>query len=128
MVMSKSEIYGLFRWKSGNYIPYGLNLWQKLWWRFMPGEVINVRWPTGNIVVDHNDPRWCDWGGAVWVDLGFSADPNDHYRPEMEKYCGRQGWDWNWGIADNDVAANRLTIKIRRKYANYAILLAIKWA
>ncbi len=126
--MSKSEIYGLFRWKSGNYIPYGLNLWQKLWWRFMPGEVINVRWPTGNIVVDHNDPRWCDWGGAVWVDLGFSADPNDHYRPEMEKYCGRQGWDWNWGIADNDVAANRLTIKIRRKYANYAILLAIKWA
>jgi hypothetical protein len=46
----------------------------------------------------------------------------------MEKYCGRQGWDWNWGIADNDVAANRLTIKIRRKYANYAILLAIKWA
>jgi hypothetical protein len=128
MVMSKSEIYGLFRWKSGNYIPYGLNLWQKLWWRFMPGEVINVRWPTGNIVVDHNDPRWCDWGGAVWVDLGFSADPNDHYRPEMEKYCGRQGWDWDWGIADNDVAANRLTIKIRRKYANYAILLAIKWA
>jgi hypothetical protein len=128
MVMSKSEIYGLFRWKSGNYIPYGLNLWQKLWWRFMPGEVINVRWPTGNIVVDHNDPRWCDWGGAVWVDLGFSADPNDHYRPEMEKYCGRQGWNWNWGIADNDVAANRLTIKIRRKYANYAILLAIKWA
>ena len=126
--MSKSEIYGLFRWKSGNYIPYGLNLWQKLWWRFMPGEVINVRWPTGNIVVDHNDPRWCDWGGAVWVDLGFSADPNDHYRPEMEKYCGRQGWDWDWGIADNDVAANRLTIKIRRKYANYAILLAIKWA
>jgi|694.fasta_scaffold04613_47 hypothetical protein len=126
--MSKSEIYGLFRWKSGNYIPYGLNLWQKLWWRFMPGEVINVRWPTGNIVVDHNDPRWCDWGGAVWVDLGFSADPNDHYRPEMEKYCGRQGWNWNWGIADNDVAANRLTIKIRRKYANYAILLAIKWA
>jgi hypothetical protein len=128
MVMSKSEIYGLFRWKSGNYIPYGLNLWQKLWWRFMPGKVINVRWPTGNIVVDHNDPRWCDWGGAVWVDLGFSADPNDHYRPEMEKYCGRQGWNWNWGIADNDVAANRLTIKIRRKYANYAILLAIKWA
>ena len=126
--MSKSEIYGLFRWKSGNYIPYGLNLWQKLWWRFMPGEVINVRWPSGNIVVDHNDPRWCDWGGAVWVDLGFSADPNDHYRPEMEKYCGRQGWNWNWGIADNDVAANRLTIKIRRKYANYAILLAIKWA
>ena len=124
----KPEIKGIFRFPSGRYMPCGLNIWQKLWWRFVPGEVINVRWPTGNIVVDHNDPRWCDWGGAVWIDLGFSADPNDHYRPEMEKYCGRQGWDWNWGMANDDVAANRLTIKIRRKYANYATLLAMKWA
>ena len=124
----KFEIKSLLRFPSSRHMPCGLNIWQRLWWRFVPGEVINVRWPTGNIVVDHNDPRWCDWGGAVWIDLGFSADPNDHYRPEMEKYCGRQGWDWNWGMANDDVAANRLTIKIRRKYANYATLLAMKWA
>ena len=122
------EIKGLFRFPSGRYMPCGLNIWQKLWWRFVPGEVINVRWPTGNIVVDHNDPRWRDWGGAVWVDLGFSADPNDHYRHEIEKHCGRQGWNWNWGMANDDVAANRLTIKFRRKHAQWASYFALKWA
>jgi hypothetical protein len=125
--MSKLEIRGLFRFPSGRYMPCGLNIWQKLWWRFVPGEVINVRWPSGNIVVDHNDPRWLDWGGAVWIDLGFSADPNDHYRHEIEKHCGRQGWDWNWGMANDDMAANRLTIKFRRKYAQWASYFALKW-
>jgi hypothetical protein len=124
----KLEIKGLFQFPSGRYIPCGLNIWQKLWWRFIPGEVINVRWPTGNIVVDHNDPRWLDWGGAVWIDLGFSADPNDHYRHEIEKHCGRQGWNWNWGMANDDVAANRLTIKFRRKHAQWASYFALKWA
>jgi hypothetical protein len=119
MVMSKSEINGLFRWQSGNYIPYGLNLWQKLWWRFMPGVVINVKWPKGWVVL-HEDPD----GSKVSAD---SADPNDHYRPWMEQHVGRQGWDWNWGMANNDVAANRLTIKIRQKHANYATIAAIKW-
>ncbi len=126
--MSKLEIRGLFRFPSGRYMPCGLNIWQKLWWRFVPGEVINVRWPSGNIVVDHNDPRWLDWGGAVWIDLGFSADPNDHYRHEIEKHCGRQGWDWNWGMANDDMAANRLTIKFRRKHAQWASYFALKWA
>jgi hypothetical protein len=125
--MSKSEIKGLFRFPSGRYMPCGLNIWQTLWWRFVPGEVINVRWPVGDIIITEDDPRW-DWTLGPSRYIVESADPNDHYRPEMEKYCGRQGWDWNWGMAHNDVAANRLTIKIRRKYANYAILLAIKWA
>ena len=123
----KLEIKGLFQLPSGQYMPCGLNIWQKLWWHFVPGEVINVRWPSGNIVVDHNDPRWCDWGGAVWVDLGFSADPNDHYRHEIEKHCGRQGWNWQWGMADRDAADNRLTIKFRRKHAQWATYFALKW-
>jgi hypothetical protein len=126
--MSDFEINGLFRWQSGNYIPCGLNIRERLWWRFMPGVIINVRWPTGNIVVNDQDPRWCDMGGAVWVDLGFSADPNDHYRWWLEKYVGKQGWDWNWGMANDDVAANRLTIKIRQKHAKYATIAAIKWS
>jgi len=124
--MAKREIRGLFRFPSGRYIPCGLNIWQKLWWRFVPGEVINVRWPSGNIVVDHNDPRWCDWGGAVWVDLGFSADPNDHYRHEIEKHCGSQGWDWNWGLANNDM--DLITIKFRRKHAKWASYFVLKWS
>ena len=94
----------------------------------MPGVVINVKWPVGNIVVDHNDPRWCDIGGAVCVDLGPSADPNDHYRPWMEAHVGRQKWDWDWGMANRDATDNRLTIKIRQKHAKYATIAALRWA
>lgn len=101
---------------------------ESLWWRFMPGTIIKVNWPTGNIVVDHNDSRWCDLGGSVWVDLGFSADPNDHYRPWMESNVGRQGWDWNWKMIDNDVAENRLTIKFRRGLEHLASIAALRWS
>ena len=93
----------------------------------MPGVVINVKWPAGNITVDESDPRWVDLGGAVWVSID-SADPNDHYRPWMEQHVGRQGWDWNWGMADRDATDNRLTIKIRQRHAKYATLAAIKWS
>ena len=126
--MSKFEINNLFQLPSGQYLPSGLNIWQQLWWRFMPGVVIKLKWPRGNIVVDHNDPRWCDLGGAVWVDLGFSADPNDHYRWYLEKYVGKQGWDWNWGLADRDTIDDRLTVKIRRKYADHATIMALQWS
>lgn len=124
----KLEIKNLFRLPSGRYLPCSLNIWQQLWWRFIPGVIINVKWPTGNIVVNDEDPRWCDMGGAVWVDLGFSADPNDHYRPWLEKHIGKQGWDWNWGMANLDATDNRLTIKIRKKYAKYATLAAVLWS
>lgn len=125
--MSKWEVNGLFRLPSGRYLPCGLNIVQKLWWRFVPGVVINVRWPTGTITIDDSDPRW-DWSLSSTLQQGFSADPNDHYRPFMEKYVGRQGWDWNWGMADRDATDNRLTIKIRQKYANYAIIALMRWA
>lgn len=126
--MSKLEIKKLFEFRTGRYLPCGLNLKETLWWRFVPGVIVNVRWPAGNIVVDHNDPRWCDLGGAVWVDLGFSSDPNDHYRPWLEQHVGRQGWDWNWGLADRDAVSNRLTIKIRKKHSGYALIAAMRWS
>ena len=94
----------------------------------MPGVVVNVKWPVGNIVVNDQDPRWVDLGGAVWVDLGHSADPNDHYRWYLEKYVGKQRWDWNWGMADRDATDNRLTIKIRRSKAKYATLIGMMWS
>lgn len=124
----KLEIKKLFEFRPGRYLPCGLNLRQKIWWRFMPGVVLNLRWPAGNIVVNDQDPRWADIGGAVWVDLGFSSDPNDHYRPWFEKNVGRQGWDWDWGMADRDVTLNRLTVKIRRKKAQYATIAAMRWS
>ena len=125
--MSSSEIKGLFFLPSGRYMPMGLNILQKLWWRFVPGVVVNVKWPSGKIVVNDKDPRWVDLGGAVWVEFE-SADPNDHYRPWMEQHVGRQGRDWNWGMANMDATENRLTIKIRQKYAKYAMIAAIQWS
>ena len=124
----KNEIKGLFRFQSGNYMPCGINIWQQLWWRFMPGVIVRVRWPCGEIIVNQEDPRWRDVGGAVWVNLGFSADPNDHYRWYLERYVGRQGWDWNWGLAHNDIAENTLTIKIRRNKSRYATIMAVRWS
>jgi hypothetical protein len=128
--MSKFEINAIFKFKGNHgdhYMPCGLNIKDKLWWRFMPGVVINVAWPSGEIIVDHSDPRWFDCGGAVWVKFD-SADPNDHYRPWLEQYVGKQGWDWNWGMAGEDAAENRLTIKIRQKYAHHATIALLRWA
>ncbi len=124
-IIEMKEIQGLFE-INGHYLPCGLNLIEKLWWRWVPGVIINVRWPVGPLVVDHNDPRWVDLGGAVWVSLDTS-DPNDHYRMDLERLVGRQGWHWNWGMCGNDVLENRLTIKIVKSKAKYATMLALKW-
>jgi hypothetical protein len=107
-----------------------MNIKRKLWWRFMPGVVINVRWPTGAIVAwpGPEDPFWYDLGGAAYVTFE-SADPNDHYRPWIEKYVGRQGWDWDWTVGPSvDETKNYLTIKIRRKHAKYATIAAMRWS
>lgn len=118
--MANAEIKSLFRLPSGRYLPCRLNIWQQLWWRFMPGVVINVRWPSGWVVL-HDDGQ----GGQTSVD---SADPNDHYRPWLEQHVGRQGIHWNWGMANRDATDNRLTIKIRQKYAEHATIAALRWA
>lgn len=97
----------------------------KLWWHLMPGDTVKVKWPSGNIVVDHNDPRWVDMGGAVWVDLGFSSDPNDHYRHWMEEKVGRQGWDWDWVLAPDN--SNEIIIKVRKKHSQHATMIGIMW-
>lgn len=95
----------------------------------MPGVVVNVKWPRGRIVAGPGpkDPRWRDWGGAAYITFE-SADPNDHYRPWLEQHVGRQGWDWNWSMANRDATENRLTIKIRQKHAKYATIAAIQWS
>lgn len=116
--MSKSEVKNLFFWRQNCWIPCGLNLKEQLWWRFMPGVVINVRWPCGWAVLDDGDQT-------------YSADPNNHYRPWLEKHVGQQGWDWNWGVGRiSGMAAieHRLTIKIRQKYAEHATIAALRWS
>jgi hypothetical protein len=135
MVMSKfeiSSIRGLFFMRDINnhvkhYYPCGLNLRDKLWWWLMPGVIINVTWPRETmIVVGFGHRKWSGMG-PMYEEV-YSTDPNDHYRPWLEKYVGKQGWDWDWGMANNDVAENRLTIKIRRKYAKYATIAMMQWS
>lgn len=116
----KFEIKKLFRFPSGTYMPVNLGIREQLWWRFVPGVVINVRWPTGETRIKQES-------SGVW-DYVKSADPNDHYRPWMEEHVGQQGWDWNWGMADRDATDNRLTIKFRRKHRECAIIAKMMWA
>ena len=125
--MSKLEIKNLFEFRKGRYLPCGLNIRDKLWWRFIPGVVINVKWPKGLVKVGPSHREgWSGYGPEFeYVD---SADPNDHYRPWLEQHVGRQGWDWNWGQANTDATENRLTIKIRQKYASHATLAALIWS
>ena len=93
----------------------------------MPGVTVKVKWPVGEVKITEDDPRW-DWTvGPSWY-IVESADPNDHYRPWMEKNVGRQGWDWDWCMRDNDVTENRLTIKFRRAKQEWAIIAALKWS
>ena len=119
-IMAKWEIKKLFEFRKGRYLPCGLNIWQQLWWRFVPGVVINVKWPKGWVVL-HEAPD----GSCVSTE---SADPNDHYRPELTELVGKQGIHWNWGMADRDATDNRLTIKIIKSKAKYASYFALKWA
>jgi hypothetical protein len=94
------------------------SVWYDIWWRWCPGEEIVVQWPSGWIVVDDDGA-----GGQTAID---SADPNDHYRPALEKLVGRQAWDWDWRI--DNVAKDTLRIKFRRRHRAWAAYFAIKWA
>lgn len=92
-------------WRMGNPI-------SALWWKLMPGTTATVKWP-----VSHE-----------------SADPNEMYRPWLEKHVGRQGWDWDWRIsnvaADNGqgtIGFDTLDIKFRKGKAKYATIAALNW-
>ena len=98
---------------------------KKLWWKLVPYVEISVKWPVGVVVVDHGDSRWYDCG-ATWVEIE-STDPNDHYRPFMQEWIGKQGWDWDWYVGDTDVQDNRITIRLKKKYEVYATHIAIMW-
>lgn len=91
-----------------------------LWWKFMPGVEFKVKWPCGWVVLDDDGQ-----GGQTSTE---SADPNDHYRPEMETLIGRQGWDWQWDLRDSDISENKLTIKVRNKHKETAMMLALRWS
>lgn len=103
-------------------IHYRFGWYDALWWRFMPGSIIEVPWPTG-----WTEPEPAPGGGFIQFE---SADPNDHYRPWLEKHVGKQGWDWNWRIgtiATQTGMTDTLVIKFRTKKAKYATIAAMRW-
>ena len=90
----------------------------------MPGEEIVVPWPTGEFVVGDT--------------LVSSADPNDFYRPWLEKNVGRQGWDWQWrhrivttmhspGYEDKMITDDKVVIKFRWGKERQAMLANLMW-
>ena len=101
------------------------NTWYQLWWRYMPGVTVAVRWPRGPVRVGPSHRS--GWSGiGEYFEYVDSADPNDHYRPYMEQHIGRQGWDWDWRI--DNIENDTLKIKIRRKHAKCATIIAMMWA
>ena len=104
-----------------------LNILSNLWWKYMPGTVIEVKWPTGWFLIH----EMMDGTRTS----GESADPNDHYRPALEKNVGKQGWDWDWRIgcvwnADDGVGTTgyaTLLIKFRKSKEEYATVAKLKW-
>lgn len=91
----------------------------RIWWKLMPGTLITVKWPVG-----WTDPIPAGGGGTIQVE---SADPNDHYRPWMEQNVGKQGWDWDWTLTNNDINENSLTIKFRKGKEKHATIAALRW-
>ena len=90
---------------------------QALWWKFMPGVEITVKWPSG-----WTRPVAAAGGGFISMD---SCDPNDHFRPWLEQHVGRQGWDWDWRLDDGSV--DKLTIKFRQARRKYATMFKLIW-
>ena len=104
---------------------------QALWWATVPGVEITLPWPTGWVVL-HEDPD----GSKVSTE---SADPNDHYRPWLEKNIGKQGWDWEWkhiitdtmitpGYEQEMTAKDRVLIKIRNKHKEAAMVMKLLYS
>ena len=108
-------------------VKVALNWYNKLWWRLMPGTVVKVKWPVGDVIITEDHSLW-DWSIGPSKYIVESADPNDHYRPWMEQNVGKQGLDWDWSMLDNDVSQNTLTIKFRKGKEHWATLAALRWS
>lgn len=98
-----------------------------IFWYLVPTVEFKVKWPVGEIVVGPDDPGW-DWALGATYQSYMSADPNDHYRPWLEKNVGKQSLHWDWRLINSDALANRLTLRVRRDKAKYATIAAVRWA
>jgi hypothetical protein len=97
-----------------------INFSKWFYWNVVPGQSVIVKWPSGWAVLYEDQD-----GGKVSAD---SSDPNDHYRPWLEKHVGRQGIDWQWDIAPYRDGDSFLEIKVRFGKMKYASMIAMMWS
>ena len=90
-----------------------IQLWNKIWWKFMTAEVITLLWPIGTTEPDSNG------------ETHESADPNDHWRPWLEANIGRQHFDWEWDVNAKDL--DMVEIRVRRGKRDFAIQAKLRW-
>ena len=101
--------------------------WQRrLMFRFCTKTTIMVRWPVGAIIVDHDHAKWDSSLGSQRQEI-YSADPNDHYRPELERHVGEQGLDWQWRYPVNNMADTQIGIEFAPWTRSWASYFALKW-
>lgn len=103
-----------------------LDIRSNIWWKLMPGTIIEVRWPVGPVGVPNGDNSGM---------LTESADPNDHFRPWLEKNVGKQGWHWDWRIAgiaasngQGTIGVDTLAIKFVKSKEAMATLAKLMWS
>jgi hypothetical protein len=96
----------------------------KLWWKHVPGSTVTMPWPRGPVEVGPNSGLFDGFKNEIPQTVE-SADPNDHYRPWLEKNIGRQGWDWDWkweqasyypGRYGARVTHDAVVVRARRRY------------
>lgn len=98
---------------------------RNLYLRYKYPVRITVVWPNGEVIVGPNSRNWDGVFGGTVYQLVESSDPNDHYRPELEKNVGRQGVDWDWGNLFID--PDQIEIMFKKKYEKMAIYYQLKW-
>jgi len=94
--------------------------------RFCKKTMIMVRWPIGAVMVDHDHAKWDSSLGTVRQEI-YSADPNDHYRPELEQLVGEQGVDWQWHYPVDNMADTHIGIEFAPWRESWASYFAMKW-
>lgn len=72
-------------------------------WKFNSGPTVRVLWPTNP-----------------------SSDPNEAYRPWLQENVGRQFIDWDWTGCFDQI--DTISIKLHKKHATLASVIALKWA
>jgi len=81
--------YSNMRWYRHRFLEF-------IYWNLPFGEIVTIKWPTGN-------------------------NPDDIWRPWLEKNLGRQGYKWDWRMSRLEV--DSIDIKfLNLKMASYFIL------